>query len=204
MDLLINPNVAYLVLVIGFLIAILALFSPGTGVLEVIGLSLLIIAGWQITQLAFNWFALALLIVGVFPFILALRKTGKWYHFIIALLAITLGSTFLFVEKGWRPAVHPILAVVVNLLLVGFFWMVLRKGWDAITSKPQNKLVDTVGAIGETRTRVHTEGTVQLFGELWTACSDRPIAENKKVVVLSRNGYILEVAEISPQSPNQS
>ncbi len=77
MDIFLNPNVAYLILVVGFLIAIMALLTPGTGFLEVGGLFLLLIAGWQIYNLNFNLIALIVLIVGVFPFLLALRKTGK-------------------------------------------------------------------------------------------------------------------------------
>ena len=196
MDILLNPNVAYLVLVVGFLIAIMALFTPGTGFLEVAGLFLLMLAGWQIYKLNFNIVALVILIIGVFPFLLALRKTGKWYHFVIALVALAGGSTFLFVSEGWRPAVNPFLAILVNLLLIGFFWVVIRKGLDAVTTPAQNKLVETVGSIGQTRSRVHKDGSVYLNGELWSAQSKEPIEENKQVRVLSRDGYILEVEEI--------
>jgi membrane-bound serine protease (ClpP class) len=203
MEILLNPNIAYLVIVIGFLIAILALFTPGTGVLEVVALALLALAGWQISQLDFNWYALIIMLVGVFPFLLALRKTGKWYHFVIALLALTLGSTFLFVETGWKPTVNPFLAALVNLLVVGFFWLVLRKGWDALLAAPRNQLVDAVGAEGETRSHVHTEGSVYVKGELWSATSPRPIEPNKKVKVVSRKGYTLVVEEITSAVPNK-
>jgi len=198
MDILFNPNVAYLVLVIGFLIAILALVTPGTGILELVAFGLLFIAGWQMTRLSFNWVALGLLLVGIGLFLVAVRMRNRWYGIAASFLAITLGSTFLFVEKGWKPAVDPILAVVINLLMVGFFWIVFRRGWEAIKSKPLNKLTSTVNSIGVTRTRVHKEGSVYLNGELWSACSKDPIAENIKVKVISRNGYILEVKEINP------
>lgn len=197
MEIFLNPNVAYLVLVIGFLVTILAMVSPGTGFLEVIGLGLLVLAGYQVSQLTFSWIALIILVLGVFPFILFLRKTKKWYHFAISLVAMILGSTFLFVEGNWRPAVHPAIAIVVNLLMVGFFWIILRKGWDALAAKPENRLHGALGSIGETRSRVYQEGTVYLNGELWSATSGKPIAENKKVKVISRNGYILEVEELT-------
>jgi membrane-bound ClpP family serine protease len=203
MDIFFNPNVAYLVLVIGFLIAILALVTPGTGVLELVALGLLFVAGWQMTRLSFNWVALGLLLVGMALFLLAIRMRGRWYGIAASFLAITLGSTFLFVEKGWKPAVDPILAVVVNLLLVGFFWIVFRRGWEAIKSKPLNKLTSTENSIGVSRTRIHKEGSVFLNGEMWSASSKEPIAENKKVKVISRNGYILEVMEIKPPASKQ-
>jgi membrane-bound serine protease (ClpP class) len=196
MEIFLNPNVAYLILVVGFLVAIMALFTPGTGLLELVGISLLLVAGWQIYQLNINLIALVILIVGVFPLLFALRKTGKWYHLVISLVALSTGSTFLFVTSGWRSAVNPILAVLVNLLLIGFFWLVIRKGMDAVTSPPQNQLEETVGSIGETRSKVHGEGSVYLNGELWSAISKLPIAEDKRVRVISRQGYILEVEEL--------
>jgi membrane-bound ClpP family serine protease len=56
--------------------------------------------------------------------------------------------------------------------------------------------VETVGSIGETRSKVQLEGSVYLNGELWSAISKLPIAENKRVRVISRQGYILEVEEL--------
>ncbi len=197
MDIILNPNVAYLFLVIGFLVSIMAMVTPGTGILEVVGLFLLLVAGWQIYNLNFNLIALSILIVGVFPFLIALRKTGKWYHFVISLVALSFGSTFLFVTEGWKVAVHPVLSVLVNLLLIGFFWIVLRKGFEAITKPPENRLLAVEGSIGETRSPVHTEGSVYLNGELWSAVSSHPIDENKHVRIVSRQGYTLEVEEVN-------
>ncbi|NMC34264.1 MAG: hypothetical protein GYA36_17685, partial [Veillonellaceae bacterium] len=57
MDILLNPNLVYLVLVFGFMLAILALVSPGTGALEAGSIILIIAAGWQIAQMNFNWIA---------------------------------------------------------------------------------------------------------------------------------------------------
>ena len=106
--------------------------------MKLVGLFLLMLAGWQIYKLNFNIVALVILIIGVFPFLLALRKTGKWYHLVISLVALAGGSTFLFVSEGWRPAVNPIPGDLVNLLLIGFFWVVIRKGLDAVTT-PRTK-----------------------------------------------------------------
>lgn len=203
MELILNPNVAYLVLVFAFLAAILSLFSPGTGVIEITALVLLVFSGWLIYQLNINVVALVLLIIGVFPFLLALRKTRKWYHFVISLAALTLGSTFIFVTEGWKPAVHPVLAIFVNIVLIGFLWVIIRKSLDAVVIPPKNRLTAIVGEVGETRSRVHLDGTVYLNGELWSAVSRQPIDEFKRVRVISKNGYTLEVEEIAdPENQN--
>jgi membrane-bound serine protease (ClpP class) len=198
MDLFLNPNFTYLILVIGFLIAILALVSPGTGVLEAVAIGLIIFAGWLISRLEFNWVALAVLLLGVFPFLWAVRKTQKWYFLVISLVALTLGSTFLFVDDNWRPIVNPALAIVVNLLVVGFFWVIVRKVLEALQHTPAHIFADLVGSIGETRTEVFHEGSVYAGGEMWTATSKSAIPAHTKVRILERRGFTLEVEEVNP------
>ena len=50
MSFLFDPNVAYLLLVGGFLLAILALFAPGTGLLELGAMAMLVLAGFSIAS----------------------------------------------------------------------------------------------------------------------------------------------------------
>ena len=195
MEILLNPNLVYLVLVFGFLIAILALVSPGTGALEVAAIILIIAAGWQIAQMNFNWIALAVLIVGVLPLLWAMRKTQKWIYLILSLIALTAGSTFLFVDESWRPVVNPALAVLVNLLVIGFFWFIVRAGLKALESAPAHSLDSLIGSIGEAKSRIHREGSVQVGGELWSAVSEKPIATGARVIVKKRDGFTLEVEE---------
>ncbi len=196
MELFLNPNFAYLALVIGFMIAILALVSPGTGVLEAVAIGLIVFSGWLISRLDFNWVALAVLIIGVFPFLWAVRKTKKWYYLVLSLAALTLGSTFLFVDENWRPIVDPVLSVFVNLLAVGFFWIVVRKVLEALTNVPSHSFSDLVGSIGETRTEVFLEGSVYAGGEMWSATSKSPIPNHRRVKILERKGFTLVVEEI--------
>ena len=87
MEILIDPNVAYLLLVVGIVLAIMALFAPGTGVLEVGALFVLFLTGWEISQLPINLWALVILVIGVIPFILAVRKSRNLIYLAIALIA---------------------------------------------------------------------------------------------------------------------
>lgn len=204
MEFILNPDIAYLLLVVGFLVATLALVTPGTGILEGVAFSILAFAGWITAQLNFNWIALVILGLGVFPFLLALRKTQKVLFLIISLAALTIGSTFLFVEDGWRPVVHPILAILINVLAVGFFWIVVRKGLEAIQSKPAHELGTLAGEIGETRTEVFREGSVYARGEMWSAYSDTAIPAFTRVEVVERDGLSLKVKETSDRPADKS
>jgi len=205
-EFLLNPNVAYVALVSGFLLAILALLSPGTGLLEVGGLILLIIAGWGIYNLPVNLWALVILLLGVIPFILAVRRSRNTIYLLVSIAALVIGSVFLFQGEGWRPAVDPALAVVTSGLAGGFFWVVVRSVVEAEYAAPAHDLQALVGRTGEAKTEIKDEGTVQVAGELWTAQSDRRIPEGTAVRVVSRQGFILQVEpkEELPEEESQA
>lgn len=201
MDLLLNPNVAYVLLVAGSLLSILAVISPGTGVLEIGALFMLLIAGWQVYNLDINFWALGILLLGVIPFIIAVRRSGKIIFLIIAILAFLVGSIFLFRgDTLWQPAVNPILALIVSILSTGFMWLVVTKVMEAETARPTHDLESLVGMMGEVRSAVNGEGSVQVAGELWSARSskplDAPMKEGEEIIVIGREGFILLVERL--------
>lgn len=193
-EILLNPNVAYLLLMAGFLIAVLAVLTPGTGLFEIGTLFAWLLAGWSIYNLQINLWALIVLVIGVFPFLLAVRKSKQLAYLVVSIAALVIGSAFLFPsEDWWRPAVNPLLALVVSGLTGGFFWIVTRKVLEAEQVRPSHDLKALIGAIGEAKTDIHSEGSVQVGGELWTARSERLISEGSEVRVVDREGFILKV-----------
>lgn len=192
-DFLLNPNVAYVALITGFLLAVLAMLAPGTGFLEGGAIVLLILAGWGVYNLPINLWALIVLLLGVFPFILAVRQSGNLTFLVISILALVVGSAFLFQGEGWRPAVDPILAVVMSSIVGGFFWVVVRSIIESEQAGPSHDLEGLVGRTGEARTDIGDEGTVQVAGELWTAQSDEHIPEGTRIKVMARQGFVLQV-----------
>ncbi len=206
MEIFLNPNLAYLLLVAGGMLAILAVISPGTGMLEIGALFILLLAGWEVYLLEINWWALVLLLLGIIPFALAMRKAGRLRYLAIATLAFVVGSAFLFRgESWWQPAVHPLLAVIVSLLSGGYMWIATTKALEARLSSPRHDLERLIGAVGEAKTEIHTDGSVQVGGELWSARSEEPIPDGEEVRVLSREGFTLVVEAITgPGQKSQS
>ncbi len=197
MDILNNPNDADLLLVVGIVLTIMALFAPGTGVLEIAALFILLLTGWEISQLPINLWALGLLILGVIPFILAVRKSHNLVFLAIALIAFVIGSAYLFQgENWWQPGVNPILAIVASILACGFLWIATTKVLETEKMKPRHDLAKIIGEIGEARTDIFSEGSVQIGSELWSARSTVEILEGSKVRVVKRDGFILEVEPI--------
>lgn len=192
MNLLFDPNVAYLLLVAGFLLAILALFAPGTGLLEIGALFMLVLAGLSISSQPFSLWALLVLVLGVIPFIFALRRSGQWIFLVFSLLALTVGSAFLVITPNGLPAVNPILATITSVLVGGFLWLVARRSLDAL-DRPVARTGWVVGQIGEARTDILNEGSVYVGGEDWSARSSTFIPAGSPVVVKSQDGLVLKV-----------
>jgi membrane-bound serine protease (ClpP class) len=198
MEILLNPNVAYIILVIGVILTIMALFAPGTGVLEISALFVLLLAGCEISQQPTNLWALLLLIMGVIHFILAVRKSR--IYLVIALIAFVVGSIYLFEgDYWWQPGVNPILAIVTSVMACGFLWIAVTKVLESDRMRPRHKLANLTGEVGEAKTDIHSEGTVQIESELWSARSSILIPEGSKVRVVKREGFILEVESIPPR-----
>ena len=194
MNILLDPNLAYLLLLVGTLLGLLALVTPGTGGLEIGSLFCLLLAGYAITQLDFNLWALILLILSVIPFVYAIRKPKRELYLAASILGLVVGSADLFLgEKWWIPGVNPILATVASLMYAAFVWLAVRKSLQALLAPPTHDLSALVGQVGEAKTRIHEEGSVQVAGELWSARSKSPIPAGRQVKVIARDGFILEV-----------
>jgi membrane-bound serine protease (ClpP class) len=207
-DILLNPNVVYLILVAGFFLAILALLSPGTGILEAAALLTLLLAGfavynlYNVNNLYINLWAVLILALGVLPFIYAVRKTHHLIYLGISIAALVIGSVFLFHAPGqpwYIPAINPLLALVVSILLGGFLWFATRKVLEAESRPPVHNLEELIGTIGESKTVVNAEGSVQVNGELWSARSNQPIPVGTPVRVVGREGFILTVEPVKEQ-----
>jgi membrane-bound serine protease (ClpP class) len=192
MNILFDPNVAYLLLVGGFLLATLSLFAPGTGVIEIGALFLLALAGFSIANQLINWWALVVLLVGVVPFLLALRRSRRILFLVLALASLIIGSTFLIITPEGYPAVNPFVAAVTSILVGGAIFMISRRVLDAI-ARPVVSSSYVVGKTGEAKTDILGEGSVYVGGEEWTAHSRTFIPAGSTVVVRSQEGLVIEV-----------
>jgi len=193
MDFLLDPNVAYLFLLAGVLLGLMAIISPGTGIFEVGSFFCLALAGYAVYNLSFNLWALIVLVLSIIPFVYAIQKPKRERYLALAILGLVLGSVFLFATEGWQPAVNPVLATVSSILYAGFLWIAIRKTLQASYAIPSHDLALLIGRIGEAKTRIHSDGSVQVAGELWSARSEKSIPNGSSVRVIGREGFVLVV-----------
>lgn len=201
-NLLLDPNVGFVLLVGGFVFAILALFSPGTGILEVGALFALLLAGYTLVTLPVNGWAIVVMIVAVFPLVFAVRgprggSRGRSTLFLIAgIFLLILGSIFVFRTAQGGPAVNPILAVIVSGGSGLLLWFMARKSLEAALATPRHNLDRLIGMVGIARTDLRPEGTVYVGGEEWTAISSSYIPSGAAIKVIARQGLILTVEQV--------
>jgi membrane-bound serine protease (ClpP class) len=192
MDFLLDPNIAYLFLLGGVLMAMLALATPGTGFFEIGAFFCIALAGYAVYKLSFNWWALILLALSVVPFIYAIQRPKRELFLGLSILLLVVGSVFMFPQNGGL-AVNPLVAVLASGLVAGFLWIAVRKSLEAASMRPSHDLAGLVGQIGEARTKVGEDGSVQVAGELWSARSEKPIAAGSPIRVVRRDGFVLIV-----------
>jgi membrane-bound ClpP family serine protease len=195
MNFLLDPNVAYLILVIGVILGMLALFTPGTGLLEVGALFAIFLAGYAMYNLPIRLWALILLAVGIVPFIFALRKFKQWYWLVPAILSAVIGSVFLFKSETSLTAINPLFATLVSVISIVLMWVIGIKSLEALRLRPSQDLSRLMEVIGEARTDILNEGTIYIGGEDWTARSDALIPAGCQVKVVSREGLVLKVVK---------
>lgn len=200
MEFLINPNVSYVLLILGFMIAVLALFSPGTGFLEIAALFALVLAGYGIANLSVNTWALAILGFSLVPFIIALLQPGKrrQIFLVAAVVAFLAGSALLFPWQGWQPGVSPVLILLLSAFSLGLSWLMATKSVEAMTARPVFDLTRLVGMTGQASGDIRGEGAVYINGENWTARSKAFIPAGSTVRVVRREGLILDVEAFQP------
>ena len=193
MDFLLDPNIAYLFLLGGALLAMLALVTPGTGLLELGAVFCMALAGYAIYNLSFNVWALVILAAAIAPFVYAIQKPKRELFLGLSIVLLVVGSIFIFPRSDAAPVVNPFVAVVASSLVAGFLWIAVRKSLEAVTSRPSHDLDALIGQLGEARTDVYQEGSVQVGGELWSARSDYAIPLGSEVRIVQRDGFVLVV-----------
>lgn len=193
MDFLLDPNIAYLILLAGVMMGFLALITPGTGFFEIGALFSIVLAGYAVYNLSFNPWALMMLGVSVIPFVYSIQKPKRELYLGLSILLLVIGSVFIFPSDERLFAVNPFIAILASALVAGFMWISVRKSIEAASVRPSHDLEGLVGQVGEARTKIHEEGSAQVGGELWSAKSEQEIPVGSAIRVVRRDGFVVVV-----------
>lgn len=187
------PNLLYLALVIGTWLAALALLNPGTGIIEVLALITLGIAGVGMIFFPVNLWALVLLVIGLVLFGFSVWRFRRGLWLVLSVIALTAGSAFLYAAPDGGPAVNLLLALIVTVISVGVFWLLARSVLKAHQVMPDLDPARLTGMTGEARSAIDPVGSAYVDGELWTAKADSTIAPGTRIRVVGQEGLLLVV-----------
>lgn len=191
-----DPNIAYILFILGFYGLIFELSSPGAVLPGVVGGICILLALWSFQALTVSTAGLALI---VFAILLFVAETQVSSHGVLGAggaISLFLGSIFLIdVEKEPFVQISLNLILLVTLLTVLFFVIVVGFVIKAHKRKPTIGASAMVGMIGVTKSELDPEGDVFVRGELWKARADKTIKKDRKVKVIRVENLVLVVEE---------
>lgn len=187
-----NPNVAYMLLMLGFYALIYEFASPGVGMGAAVGVISLVLAFFSLQVLPLNYAGLALLITGVAMMACELFVASHGLLMIGGTLCLAVGSLLLFDSPEPYLRVSLQLVAGTALTTLAFFLFVVKKVFAVRRLPPASGREALVGETGEAR----PDGMVFVHGELWTAQSASPLAPGDNVRVLAVRGNRLSVEKI--------
>lgn len=200
-----DPNISFILLIIGGLGIMVELLSPGLIVPGVVGAISLLLAFLVLGNLPVNWAGVAFILLAMVLLFLELQVAGFGILGVGAIVSFVLGGLLLFNGFGapspTMPAVGVSLWLLVPmavLLLGGGSWFLLT-----IVRSRQTVTVTTagtvVGSVGFVTKDLAPRGTVQLTSELWSAVADDDeiIKAGDKVKVVGLDGLTLRVSKTS-------
>ena len=199
MEFLINPNIAYLLVVTAVMLSLWA-FNDQKSTWQKVGMVLCFAAaGYELVYLKWNPLALSVVALSPLPLFIAIRQARlNSPLFLITILMLTMGSTFLFVDQNNRPVVNYGLAAIVSVFCSTFIWIGIGRMRNAEGLRLSNDPDSVLGLIGVVQREIelHSAGSVLVDGEVWQARSKKPIPAGATVRILRQDGFWLTVKEV--------
>lgn len=198
-QLITNPNIAFLLLVIGLWSAVLAIATPGTGLPETAAVICLALATIGLLNLPVSLVGLGLILLSMALFVAEVRLPSHGALMAAGAIIMGLGGLLLFPSTG-RSAdrLSWITIIAAPLLSTVLFGFLISLGLAAQGRPVLQDLRRLIGAHGVTRTEVGRDGTVYVAGEEWSATAETKIPPDTDVVVVERSGLRLKVAPAPP------
>jgi len=179
-----NPNLAYILLMIGLLGLYFEFSHPGAILPGVLGGISLLLAVFAFQILPINYVGLGLILLAVVLFVLEVKVQSFGMLAAGGIAAMIIGSLMLVKSPipELRPALHVILPVAIGVSLIVAFLLTLVV--RAHARRPFTGREGMIGEIGTARTDLAPAGKVFVHGELWEAEGETPIRAGEKVKVI--------------------
>jgi len=199
LDMISDPNIAYILMMLGVYGILFELYSPGSIAPGVIGVICLILAFYAMHTLPVNYAGLALIVVAFILFILEVKITSYGILGIGGVIALAIGSIMLIRTESALEFIRISWGVIVPTTLVtaAFFLFLVGMAVKGQKLKSITGEEGIVGEEGEALATLEPSGMVRVHGELWKAESvSGSISPGQKIKVTAINNLTLFVKQI--------
>lgn len=199
LDLISDPNIAYMLMMLGFFGILFELFNPGAIFPGIAGVIFLVLAFYSMSSLPVNYAGLALIIFGIVLFLLEIKLPTHGILTIGGIVSLLLGSLFL-IRATPSEDIHSIshgIIIGTTAAAALFFTFVVGMGLKAQRLKPVSGNNSLIGAKAEALGALNPQGMVSVNGEMWQAESvSGPVGAGEIVRVSEIRNFTLMVEKV--------
>lgn len=201
LQVMINPNISFLLLTIGVQALFIELSSPGGWVAGFIGVVCLALAAYGLGVLPVNWFGIVFLIIAFVLFIVDIKAPTHGALTATGIASFIIGALVLFNSPGTPQFQRVSLPLVIGTGIVTglMFAVIVGFALRALRIPVRTGQESFPGRTGIARTQIAPQGQVQLGSELWSAElfeGETPIEKGESVQVVNVEGLRLLVRKV--------
>ena len=199
LDRISDPNVAYILMMLGFYGIMFELFNPGAILPGIAGVIFLIFAFYSMNTMPVNYAGVGLIIFGIILFLLEIKVISHGMLTIGGIVSVLLGSLILFRSSTTENfiSISRVLIFATTAVTALFFLFVVGMGLKAQRAVASTGIEILIGKFGQTIEALNPYGSIKVKGEIWKAESlSGDIRENEKVVVKGIKNLTLFVEQV--------
>jgi membrane-bound serine protease (ClpP class) len=194
-----NPNIAYILMMIGMAGLYFELSHPGAIFPGVVGAISLILAFFAFQTLPVNYAGLLLIALAIIFFIAEIKVSSYGLLSVAGLISLILGSVMLF--ENVRVSLELMMPTVI--LIGGFFVGIAFLAFRAYKGKPTSGMEGLIGETGVVEDIINPVGLIFAHGEYWKASSSEVIEQGEKVRIIGSKGLELIVKKVELEDSQQ-
>ena len=193
MEVVSDPDIAYILMIVGVLGLMVELANPGVILPGVVGGVSLVLALFGFETLPVNFAGVLLILLAIVFLIAEIKIVSHGMLTVAGVISLVFGSLMLYDDSDPALRVSWSVIAVAACSLVGFSLFAVSRAVRAHRAQPTTGREGLIGETGRAVTDLAPEGKVFVRGEYWDALSEEPVAAGEPVVVTGIDGMVLRV-----------
>jgi len=196
MEVVSDPDIAYILMIIGILGLMVELANPGVILPGVVGGVSLVLALFGFEALPVNFAGVLLILLAIAFLIAEIKIVSHGMLTVAGVVSLVFGSLMLYDDSDPALRVSWSVIAVAACSLVGFSLFAVSRAVRAHQARPTTGREGLIGETGRAVTDLAPEGKVFVRGEFWNARCDEPVATGELVEITGIEGMVLTIRRI--------